>query len=1034
MKSILRNALLKSFIAGGLSIASLCAIGQSGPVKVDFNMSGRQLAEVNEDGYTPWAVTNGGPDTLVANGVTFIVSKGVRGDFLAMTWYKAGVQSPNFARFSEDGLFVKDGDFDKGSEIQMKIIGLTAGHHSLITYHNITDNISADQACPIDIHLNGEEVISNLVPTVRALKITDCQKALLSLNVAEGQDVVIRFIADTIGNQTIKNLIINGFQLDGISASDKSNTPLPADRNEHVETMDGDNVQLTWSPAVSAASHDIYFGTDSLAVAQADHNSPLYKGNQALADTTYAVSNLYSREKYFWRVDEVSADQTYKGDVWYFKTRQLAFKGAEGYGRFAIGGRGGKVVEVTNLNDGGPGSLREAVINDIGPRTIVFAVSGLIQLKSRLVLNQPHVTVAGQTAPGKGITIRSAPFGITGNDCIVRFVRVRLGGGTTYDGMGLTGADNSIMDHCSISWTIDEAFSSRGAHNITLQRTLISEALNAAGHQNYPPGTEHGYAATIGGDIGSFHHNLLADCYGRNWSLGGGLTGDGYYSGRMDISNNVVYNWGHRATDGGAKEVNFVNNYYKPGAGTDFFYAFNAQHEGVGLGMQRCFFNGNVMPGHFDESNQTAGRKASYSNGDTSSYETFVNEPFFPNYIGLQTAENAYKDVLSDVGCYIPTLDDHDIRIIKETLNGTYSVVGSVTGKKGFPDNEADAGGFEDYPEIHRPDNWDSDHDGLPDWWESINGLNPNSAPGDFSDSNADDDRDGFTNLEDYLGWMATPHASGPKNRSIRVNLKALARGYGLGPTFTVTGTTNGTVIINQDSIAVFTPARGHNANGSGYETGSFTFKVQDAMGSVMEREVNLVTGVNLASSTGISDFTAIRLNQKNVKLNWITQSEQSNKYFQVQKSVSFSGPFKDAGPMILSKAENGTSTTPLRYNVVDANNATSSTFYRILQTAQNGKQTYSDVQMVLGAGTNTSADIKIWPVPSPGQVNIDLKRINVKTRICVYDLRGLLVLDQIAQPASQKGIVLKTKGIYLIKVLSAEDSQPLYQGKIIIK
>lgn len=137
---------------------------------------------------------------------------------------------------------------------------------------------------------------------------------------------------------------------------------------------------------------------------------------------------------------------------------------------------------------------------------------------------------------------------------------------------------------------------------------------------------------------------------------------------------------------------------------------------------------------------------------------------------------------------------------------------------------------------------------------------------------------------------------------------------------------------------------------------------------------------------------------------------------------------------MILSKAENGTSTTPLRYNVVDANNATSSTFYRILQTAQNGKQTYSDVQMVLGAGTNTSADIKIWPVPSPGQVNIDLKRINVKTRICVYDLRGLLVLDQIAQPASQKGIVLKTKGIYLIKVLSAEDSQPLYQGKIIIK
>jgi len=143
----------------------------------------------------------------------------------------------------------------------------------------------------------------------------------------------------------------------------------------------------------------------------------------------------------------------------------------------------------------------------------VFDVGGVIRLASRLTLTDSYVTVAGQTAPGKGITIRAAPFGLSGaHDDVVQDVRVRLGAGTTYDGMGLAGSDHCIVDHCSISWTIDEAFSSRNARNITLQRTFISEALNVAGHQNYPAGTAHGYAASIGGDVGTFHHNLLAHC------------------------------------------------------------------------------------------------------------------------------------------------------------------------------------------------------------------------------------------------------------------------------------------------------------------------------------------------------------------------------------------------------------------------------------------------------------------------------------------------------------------------------------------
>src|SRR5690606_21433259 len=185
-----------------------------------------------------------------------------------------------------------------------------------------------------------------------------------------------------------------------------------------------------------------------------------------------------------------------------------------------------------------------------------------------------------------------------------------------------------------------------------------------AGHSKYETGKSHGFAASVGGDVGSFHHNLLAHCAGRNWSLAGGADGDGNYLGRMDMRNNVVYNWDHRTTDGGAMEVNFVGNYYKPGAATNFMYALNAQHENYGGGMQRYFFDGNIMEGRFDEKNQTAGRKES---GKKVSYQTFVDKPFFLPHVTTQSAKDAYKDVLSDVGCNQPIFDDHDIRIVNET-------------------------------------------------------------------------------------------------------------------------------------------------------------------------------------------------------------------------------------------------------------------------------------------------------------------------------------------------------------------------------
>jgi hypothetical protein len=442
------------------------------------------------------------------------------------------------------------------------------------------------------------------------------------------------------------------------------------------------------------------------------------------------------------------------------ETELKAFPTAEGYGRYAKGGRGGRVIEVTNLNDSGAGSLRAAV-EATGARTIVFNVSGIIALKSKLLItgsgNNGTVTVAGQTAPGKGIAIRNFAFGMTGGtDVIMRFVRLKVGGYSmkAMDGMGMASADNTIYDHCSISWTIDEAFSSRSAHNITLQRTLISECLNDSYHYDDSTpdhtGTQpHGFAASISGNVGSFHHNLLAHCAGRNWSLAGGLLhGTLTYDGGIDIRNNVVYNWQYRTTDGGAHQVNFVNNYYKPGPASTFFYALNAQNDGF-EGGQYYYFAGNVMPGHFDEASQDKGREAT---GKARDYNPWVTKPFFTANVATQTAAAAYTNVLANVGANVPVLDDHDKRVIQETRDGTTHYKGSKTGLPGLPDTEDDVGGYEQYASVTRAANWDSDHDGMPDTWEKSHGLDASDA----SDGNKTKlSKVGYTNLEMYLDELA---------------------------------------------------------------------------------------------------------------------------------------------------------------------------------------------------------------------------------------------------------------------------------------
>ena len=834
-------------------------------LKVDINNNGRPLAEGLDPAYTPWSplvtwFSGGNTTSSTFSGVTITFTRiGPNGTGLRPGYWKDGVQSTVFnAKLTGDGIQVDGGNptgtppvpaGDVGAQIEMRIAGLTPGPHSLLLYLNSWDGVAAANLAPLDIFVGDTQVYNDLPVSVRVTNSSLATTAYFPVTATAGQDVVVLIKAETSGTHTSKNVRINGFEIDVPNIKAKANTPSPIHNDEHVNADTG-SVTLSWGTAVlGATSHQVYLGTSETAVGSATPASPEFKGSQTA--NSYLVTGIDPHLTYYWRIDEVTPTGATKGDVWMFRPRRLAFPGAEGYGRFARGGRGGVVVKVTNLDDSGPGSLRDAIIGNYGPRTVIFDVSGLITLQSDIIIGgtQPYITLAGQTAPGKGITVKRNQLAMSGaRDVIFRYVRVLVGkeNGETQNATGMAGVDHSIMDHVSAGWGIDEGLSTRSGKNLTFQRSNLSEALNIAGHQNYGAGTRHGYAASVGGDVASLHHNLLAHNEGRNWSMAGGLDGAGFYAGRLDIFNNVVYNWRSRTTDGGAMEVNFVNNYYKTGPATTLYTALNPQY-GRFPGKQQYYMSGNIMPGRFTEANQSAGLNIGTESGgilpagSTPPYSATVSAPFFPSYATIHSATAAYKQVLSDVGCNLPQIDARDTRIIGETIAGTFTYRGSVSNSPGLPDTTADVGGWEDYGNETRPAGFDTDNDGMPDWWETIKGTNPASTAGDFSESNADLDGDGYTNLEDYLNWKATPHHECAAGSSINIDLHALARGYlATSPVFTFLGQTQGTVALISGRYARFTPTATANA------LGSFTFTVTDSAGDTMTRQI----GVRITAAT----------------------------------------------------------------------------------------------------------------------------------------------------------------------------------------
>ena len=436
-----------------------------------------------------------------------------------------------------------------------------------------------------------------------------------------------------------------------------------------------------------------------------------------------------------------------------------AFPGAEGHGMYTIGGRGGRVIKVTNLNDSGEGSLRAAVEAE-GPRIVVFEVSGTIELERRLKIRNEYITIAGQTAPGDGICIKNQEvFLDASEEVIVRYIRFRMGDESQQqaDAFGGQKNKNVIIDHCSVSWSTDECASFYANENFTMQWCLVGESLRHSVHES----GKHGYGGVWGGKKASFHHNLLAHHDSRNPRLGE-YASSYALSDLVDLRNNVIYNWqGNSCYGGEGMNVNIVNNYYKAGPATTKY-----QERIIAIWNRietwdplyniwgKFYINGNVLTESERATNDNWNYGVQFDSkwshiSNTERQNLRLESPLETSIVTTHTAEEAYQKVLQFVGASLKR-DPVDRRIIHDVTTGAATYMDGGNGStSGFIDTQDAVGGWPELKSLPAP--VDIDDDGMPDEWETTNGLDPN----DPSDGNKDFNNDGYTNIEDYLNSLA---------------------------------------------------------------------------------------------------------------------------------------------------------------------------------------------------------------------------------------------------------------------------------------